>query len=268
MRNTSGIIARNVLNMHKDPSTDSEMITQGIMGQPVRIIEAKDDWFYLETWDSYRAWALSRWISTGTPPRQTSIVNSLFADAFTQPCPHSEIITKLVISTELNVIDIRGRYSCIMLPDKQLAWISNEDISPGHAQSIFPSADTGINLIKTARRFIGVPYLWGGSTPFGIDCSGFTQLVYKLNGFTLPRDSGLQADVQNASSVDKDCLAAGDLIFFTGEKSRDRIIHVGIACGDGRFIHSLGKGTGVTINILSDKPFGSMYHCSRRIISY
>jgi len=93
-------------------------------------------------------------------------------------------------------------------------------------------------IISTALRFLNSPYLWGGKTPFGIDCSGFTQMVYKLNGHKLERDSYLQAKQGSPLSFIEES-EPGDLAFFDNEEGK--IIHVGIIMDDNHIIHASGK---------------------------
>lgn len=111
-------------------------------------------------------------------------------------------------------------------------------------------------LVRSARSFIGVPYLWGGaSAETGFDCSGLTMTVYQLNGFDLPRTSQEQFAV--GIPVDRSSLEKGDLLFFS--RGGGKVSHVGIYAGGGRFIHAPRRGTRITLDILSKGPYGRMY---------
>jgi hypothetical protein len=111
-------------------------------------------------------------------------------------------------------------------------------------------------LVRTARSFLGVPYLWGGaSAETGFDCSGLTMTVYQLNGFDLPRTSREQFEAGNP--IDRSSLEKGDLIFFAG--GGDKVSHVGIYAGKGQFIHAPGKGKLIRIDSLSRSYFGRTY---------
>ena len=113
-------------------------------------------------------------------------------------------------------------------------------------------AALGRNIAEMAKRFIGTPYLWGGCTPFGIDCSGLTQLAYKLNGIQLLRDADLQfADkrfqrVEEEQPLETALLEDGDLVVFSRRDDK-KPTHIGLALGDGRFVHARG-GLGVRID--------------------
>jgi len=112
-------------------------------------------------------------------------------------------------------------------------------------------------LVKTAKDFIGVPYLWGGvSADDGFDCSGLTMTVYQLNGLNLPRHSARQFDA--GSSVDKNNLRKGDLVFFC-LKGRSSVSHVGIYIGNGQFIHASSHGKKIRVDSLNTAYFTSQY---------
>jgi cell wall-associated NlpC family hydrolase len=112
-------------------------------------------------------------------------------------------------------------------------------------------------LIKTARNFIAVPYLWGGSSSdVGFDCSGLAMTVYQLNGLDLPRSSEEQYEA--GTPVERDSLLKGDLVFFA-TSGRDKVTHVGIYVGEGRFIHAPGRGKNIRVDSLSRSYYKKRY---------
>ncbi|KQC09452.1 MAG: hypothetical protein APR62_02360 [Smithella sp. SDB] len=113
------------------------------------------------------------------------------------------------------------------------------------------------SLVKTAKDFLGVPYLWGGtSSDDGFDCSGLTMTVYQLNGLNLPRNSKEQFNT--GDTVNKNDLQKGDLVFFS-LKGRNSVSHVGIYIGDGKFIHASSQGRKIKVDSLSSNYFANQY---------
>jgi len=112
-------------------------------------------------------------------------------------------------------------------------------------------------LVQTAREFIGVPYLWGGTSPeTGFDCSGLAMTVYQLNGLDLPRHSATQYDAGNP--IDKKNLQKGDLVFFA-TNGDGKVSHVGIYIGNGRFIHAPSRGKNIRIESMSCNFFARRF---------
>jgi cell wall-associated NlpC family hydrolase len=119
-------------------------------------------------------------------------------------------------------------------------------------------------LMKAAESFVGVPYLWGGSSPnTGFDCSGLSMTVYQLNGLDLPRSSKEQ--YETGTPVDRNDLLKGDLVFFASS-GKDKVAHVGIYVGDGRFIHAPGRGKNIRVDYLSRSFYKKRYLGGRTYI--
>ena len=119
-------------------------------------------------------------------------------------------------------------------------------------------------MVRTAKSFIGVPYLWGGdSADEGFDCSGFTMAVYQYNGLMLPHSSREQSEM--GTSVSKGSLEKGDLVFFRTNKS-GKVSHVGIYIGSGRFIHAPGRGKKIGIESLDSKYYSRHYAGGRSLL--
>jgi cell wall-associated NlpC family hydrolase len=140
------------------------------------------------------------------------------------------------------------------------------DSNKGLGATTIPSAtvtSSGATIVATAQKYMGVPYVWGGETPDGWDCSGFTMYVMKENGITLPRTAAEQFAV--GTPVDKDSLQPGDLVFFTTYKPGAS--HVGFYMGNGQFIHASSAAKQVTISNLADKYYTDHYIGARRYVN-
>jgi gamma-D-glutamyl-L-lysine dipeptidyl-peptidase len=154
--------------------------------------------------------------------------------------------------------DDQGRWLQIVLPDGRGAWIQRSDIVRE------PGTLTIEQSIELAKRFLGFPYLWGGRSSYGYDCSGFTQMLVRSRGINMPRDADLQAAWDGVVAIDRKDLHAGDLLFFGA--SADKITHTGMYIGDGEFIHDTTHGHPVVqISRLDDQPWTRLLVACRRV---
>jgi cell wall-associated NlpC family hydrolase len=137
---------------------------------------------------------------------------------------------------------------------------NSHDISSGSGSTSITPSTSSSKIISTAQKYMGVPYVWGGGTPAGFDCSGFTQYVMKQNGISIPRTAAEQ--FATGSSVAKSDLKTGDLVFFTTYKPGAS--HVGFYMGDGKFIHASSAAKQVTISSLDEEYYTEKYIGARR----
>lgn len=180
------------------------------------------------------------------------VVTTYFAIVREHPSEKSLPVSDAVTGILLKKVGASGRWVSVELPDGRRGYVEKSGIEDYSAWKNSRKL-TGENIEKTAKLFLGVPYLWGGTSPKGMDCSGFTKIVYRLNGREISRDASEQA--REGESVDAGegfaNLKKGDLLFFgrkgTEERS-ERISHVGIYLEKKEFIQSSGGGASVTIN--------------------
>ena len=222
-----GICNLSVIPLRAEPSDKSEIISQVLFGEHFEIIETDRQWFKIVLhFDSYRGWVDSKQLQT---------IGQSDYDALCS-IKDSQICSDLV-----NYVSNKNNDFFPVMLGSSISFIDNIEINI--AKFIFEGTlISGIkpktDIVKTSFQYLNAPYLWGGKTPFGIDCSGFTQMVYKLCGYSLLRDASQQATQGDALSFIEES-EPGDLAFF--DNAEGNITHVGIIMADNYIIHASGK---------------------------
>ena len=248
-----------VVNLYSAPSLDSDVVSQALFGTSAEIIETKDGWSKVQTPDHYTGW-IEAIASVAGPYAATTRVSALFANLYreTNITRHQPVLT-LPFGAVLKVAaEENDRWLKVELPDKRTAFVQRGDVGPLHHKL------TPMESIELSKRFLGLPYLWGGTSSFGYDCSGFTQMLVQQRGILMPRDADIQAAWQGVKAVTRDELQPGDLLFFG--PSDKRITHTGYYIGDGQFIHATAHLKPVIqISMLDDPHWSELLVASRRL---
>lgn len=240
-------IAVSVMDVHAEPDDASEVVTQALLGTPLLPLDAADGWRAVQLPD-YAGWIPEAALAARAPAsEQVAVVTALRTPRYVRhdaEQPAGEIYATTVLPLLATTPD--GSRIEVALPGGRSGWLNAADCAIRPAYEPFPSRSID-EMLAFGRRFIGVPYLWGGGTVLGLDCSGLAQLCSRFAGVTILRD----ADQQYASIphvVERGDLRAGDLAFF----ARDgRIVHVGIMLDASRMLHADGSVRNeVTINAL------------------
>ncbi|WP_309612495.1 C40 family peptidase [Flavobacterium sp.] len=215
-----------IIPLRAESSDRSEIVSQVLFGEHFEILETQNQWSKIKLqFDEYEGWVDSKQYQTISEKSYKSlskdaiILNSDLVEYVTNP---SNVLLPIPLGSSLSFLN----HSEIN--------IENFEFEGMKTTGVKPKSD----LITTAYMYLNAPYLWGGKTPFGIDCSGFTQMVYKLNGYSLLRDASQQSTQGDALSFIEES-EAGDLAFFDNEEGK--IIHVGIIMENNYIIHASGK---------------------------
>jgi gamma-D-glutamyl-L-lysine dipeptidyl-peptidase len=258
-----------VANMYSAPSDKSDVVSQAIYGSNVTLLMSRGEWSKIQTDDRYKGWTPSRYLrlvqsgsgyATSGPTVQ---VESLFANVYREAdvARHKPVVT-IPFGARLQVIqEGTGKdegWLQVRLPDKQSAWMQSSDVISNPKPLTIPES------IELAKRFLGLPYLWGGRSSYGFDCSGFTQMLLRARGLNMPRDADQQAAWKGVTPVERKDLQPGDLLFFGSAPGK--ITHTGMYLGDGQFIHDATNGHPVVqISRLDDPPWTQLLVASRRV---
>jgi len=207
------------------------MVTQLLFGEHYTVTDSTENWLKIKTaYDNYECWINER--------QHTRINEAVYKSLQHQEIHCSnEIVQVIRNKSQETSFPITIGATLPFLKNHQANVGEQEFIFDGHAVEI-SQKQSAEKIHETAYLFLNAPYLWGGRSPFGIDCSGFTQLVYKLNGYKLPRDSDQQVEMGHPLSF-VDEAEAGDIAFFDNEAGK--IVHVGILLDNEKIIHASGR---------------------------
>ncbi len=267
------VIAVALADVHRDPDGDSELVTQALLNTPLRAGETSGDWTAV-TLPDYSGWVRSAEL-------EEPIVRGFCeGDAGTcgVPLPYSVVVTAphtplyrsehgdqafdtLYLSTVLPYIDLgHPERLHVALPGERSGWVARDAVEVRANTQLFPRQEIA-SITSYAKAFLGVPYLWGGTSWRGIDCSALMQLCYRVGGYSLPRDGDQQHDAL-ALRVEREAMQMGDLLFF----GRDSIVHVALALNRYEYIHADGQVENrVTINSLDPAHPAYSSHLAERI---
>jgi cell wall-associated NlpC family hydrolase len=268
-----GVVVASVENMYSAPDDGVDVVTQATLGQVVEVMETSGVFARVRTPDRYEGWialaSLRQYPSAATPryarAGRVVEVTSLMANLYREPSvTKSRPRVQAPLATRLEVSGDAPRegWLAVVLPSGDTAYLQKGDVKDVDPAAPRPRG-TSEEIVATARRYAGVPYLWGGMTAHGIDCSGLASRAYHANGVVLPRDADLQFEDPNAAKVERADLQAGDLVFFGS--APDKITHVGLYVGDGRFINATTYETpAVREDRLDDPHWSAIYQGARR----
>ncbi len=268
---TAHVVLVPVVNMHRGASADTDVVSQALLGARLVEVSRKEGWVEVRGEDDYPGWVPQSALralgsgegypASGEAGRLVE-VDVLGANLYREPdvTKHAPVLTAPFGARLERVAGGRdtARWMEVRLPDGRLAWIQAGDVTA----DLRPlSLEASLEL---AKRFLGVTYTWGGTSSFGYDCSGYTQMIYRRRGLLMPRDADIQAAWKGLVPVeDRGKLKAGDLLFFGKDPSH--ITHTGMALGPDTFIHDTPKDRpGVQISSLSDPAWSKLLVAMRR----
>ena len=250
-----GLVSVSVCNIKKSPSHSSELLSQAILGTPVKILKKKSGWLLVQTPDYYIGWVNSSGIAELNEKeitrwkRSERVIFIKKSGDILFESGNDGILSDIVSGAILEVTSRQNLYWGVVLPDGRRGKLNKADVADFKqwSSSATPDAD---KFILFSKSLLGSPYLWGGTSTKAMDCSGFVKTIYFTGGTILARDASLQnlygTKISYSSSYET--LLPGDLIMFGSmREGKERITHVGMYIGDTEVIHCSGM---VRINSL------------------
>lgn len=276
-----GIVTGDIVNFRREPNTAAEIFTALAGGTQVSVLESSGEWYKIN-YKGSTGWIHSQHLQVASVEASTGKVAAVVLNVRSEPSSSSKIERKLKKGQMVSILTKSGKWYMVKNPDTSLGWIDGDYVvldKPNAVKGDIASrggeasrniseqnAAKGEEIAKYSKKFLGVPYKWGGATPKGFDCSGLTYYIYKQFGITLDRTASGQAT--QGVLVDKSELRPGDLIFFDTEGENDgQITHDGLYIGDNKFIHSANSKTAVRITDLADSYYTKTYVKAKRIIN-
>ena len=248
---TNAVVKNSVANIRSNPGHSAELATQATLGTPLKVLKKDDNWYLVQTPDGYLAWVDSGGIVLMSDEELATwkasekvIFLEPFGESYEKPDSGSQSVSDLVAGDILELKGEKNGFFEVQYPDGRTAYIVKEQAQK-YKEWLKSLDQTEESLVSTSKKLMGLPYLWGGTSPKGVDCSGYTKTVFFLNGMVIPRDASQQ--VHTGKVVDStrnfENLRKGDLLFFgkpATDSTKERVIHVGMWIGDNKFIHSMG----------------------------
>ena len=244
-----GVIYNSVANMRSEPRHGAELLSQTLLGTIVEVLEEQEEWRKIQTPEKYTGWVIGSLQPVSIEElaeykRQPKlIVTALYTRAWENASEQLTPVSDLVAGNILAIQNVENRHYKVVYPDGRQAYVKKEDALPVE-EWLSGIELTGESIVASALQLKGVPYLWGGTSTKGIDCSGLTKHTYFMHGIILSRDAWQQA-IQGErvdEGADFSNVLPGDLLFFgskaSDENSKERVVHVGIYMDNKRFVHA------------------------------
>ena len=260
---SEAVINVNIADIKKEPRKHAERVSQALYNEIVEVLERNENYARIRQWDGYEGWIRSYYLAdnfnfTGL---DSFIVDSYLAPAYETPDNNSNRQTMFPYGCRL-LGDVDNNFLRVESSRYGVVFVDLSDLKREKAELFIIKPDSA-GICREAGKFMGAPYLWGGKSFYGIDCSGLTQMVMRRFGVNLSRDSKDQ--MTHGIEIERDSVQAGDLFFFPN--------HVGLAVMRDLMIHSTGYNGGVAYNSLNpESPIYSEYHdknfiMARRVVS-
>ena len=229
-----------VLDMTAKPQSGSKRVSQARLGDNLAVERRSGEHLQVRSDDGYRGWVRGSGVTRGRRVRYAKTGHVMVVDALFEPVSSSPADLRAIqvapMGSVLQVSDVKGERPRIVLPDGRAGFARTKEIR----NALNPFRKEMVErIVQRALTLVGAPYLWGGTTPWGLDCSGFVQLAFRMGGYQLLRDADMQFD-SNGQTVSRQDMKSGDLLFFRGRKS-PKVGHVAMYLEGRLMVHASGS---------------------------
>lgn len=246
-----GIVTVSVCNMRQADDYDSGQVSQALLGMPVKILGESHEWIKIQTPEDYIGWTLTRTVTHVSAEQHAEwnaseqvVVTSIYSMVYSEPKLSSQTMSDVVAGNRFKLLNSTKYFFHIAYPDGRKGYLKKTDgdlLSHWRKHLKYDAQ----SIIATGKSLMGLPYMWGGTSTKGVDCSGFVRTTLFMHDIIIPRDASQQAYKGEHIDITSDFgnLKPGDLVFFgsrNAETNKPRVSHVGIYIGNKKFIHSLG----------------------------
>ncbi|MCC7119814.1 MAG: C40 family peptidase [Anaerolineales bacterium] len=240
-------VATNLTGLYEKPTFGMPLSSELYFGTELEVLDEEKNWAFVRQSDGYLGWAHKPYLTEAPLKATTHLVIAPSVELRSAPQMDGAVISRLVSGTGVRAEKVQGEWSFVSA--NRAGWIPTAALRA--IKNIpQPVKEKRALLLTDAARMIGVPYLWGGTSGNGIDCSGFARLLHRWVGMDIPRDADLQCQAAHRVS---EPFEIGDLFFFgEGDSNRD-VTHVGISLGGWKMIHSSRGNNGVYVDDLQEK---------------
>jgi len=240
-------VTTNHTGLYEKPTFGMPLASELYYGTELGVLDEQSKWVFTRQTDGYLGWAYRPYLGEGLAPVASHLVLAPVIELRTEPNETSDVVTRIMSGTGVVIEETKDGWSRVQanksgwLPSVYLRSINDLPKSLEEKRAA---------IIRDSQRMIGIPYLWGGTSGNGIDCSGFARLLHRWVGIDIPRDADMQCRV--AKPVESP-YEVGDLFFFAEDDSKRHITHVGMCLGGWKVIHSSRGNNGVYIDDLQKK---------------
>jgi hypothetical protein len=247
-------VTTNLTGLYERPTFGIQLSSELQYGTEVEILDEQGRWVFTRQKDGYLGWVYKPYLAEGLATKASHLVLAPSCELRAGPDTTSEIVTRVLSGTGIVLEEINGNWAKVTV--NKTGWIP---LMLLRAINDLPESieEKRKTLIEDAMRMIGVPYLWGGTSGNGIDCSGFVRLLHRWVGVDVPRDADMQHAAANPVEPP---FGIGDLFFFAESESKRKITHMGMSFGGWKMVHSSRGRNGVYIdNVQERKSLKEIY---------